>query len=274
MRRSLAVLALVALGATVAQARGSVTAGAIVVGGSGTNLPITRRLADAFMRTHRGVTIEVPASLGSTGGIKAAADRAIAIGLTSRPLRGSETTWGLTVLPYARTPVVIGAHLSVPDEGLTFGELVQIYRGTKTKWRDGRPVVVLMREPGDSGVEVLQAAVPGFSDAYAESIRANRWTVLFTDQDMNRVLAKTPDAIGQTDAGAISTDRLPVKALRLNGVAPTRENVRNGTYGLVKTLALVFMADRLPSQAKAFIEFVGSAEGARVLAANGYLPAE
>lgn len=253
---------------------GEAPSGSLVFAGSGSNLAVTRLLAEAFGRSRPEIKIDVPASIGSTGGIRAAAEGAIAVGLISRPLREQEKGLGLTVLSYARTAVIIGAHPSVADDGITSEGLVNIYRGAKSRWKDGREIIVLTREPGDSSIEVLEREVPEFKGAYAESVRARRWTTLYTDQEMHRVLARTSYAIGLSDMGAIAAERLPIKVLKVNGVLPTPENVLHGRYPLVKTLAFAFPKDKLPPGGKAFLDFVRSREGERVLRANGYLPAE
>lgn len=246
----------------------------LVFAGSGSNLPIARILTEAFRRIRPEIKIEVPASIGSTGGIRAVAEGTVAAGLISRPLREQEKGLGLTVLPYARTAIVIGTHPSVADDGITFDELAAIYRGMKTRWRDGREIIVLTREPGDSSIEVLEREISGFREAYAESQRAKRWTTLYTDQEMNRVLARTPHALGLSDTGVITAEQIPIKALKVNGVPPTPENVSSGRYPLVKTLAFVFQKDKLPAGARAFLDFVLSKEGGKILRANGYLPGE
>ncbi|MBI4590699.1 MAG: substrate-binding domain-containing protein [Candidatus Rokubacteria bacterium] len=194
--------------------------------------------------------------------------------MISRPLREPEKGLGLTVLPYARTAAIIGAHPTVTDDRITFEERLQIYKGTKTRWSDGREIIVLTREPGDTSIEVLEREIPGFAPAYAESHKAKRWTTLYTDQGMNRVLARTPYAIGFSDMGTITAERLPIKVLKMNGVLPTPENVLSGRFPLVKRLAFVFLKDKLPDGAKAFLDFVRSSEGGKVLRASGYLPAK
>lgn len=246
----------------------------LVFAGSGTNLAITRLLAEAFVRKRRDVAIEVPASIGSTGGIRAAADGGVALGLISRPLKEDEKGLGLRVMPFARSPIVFGVHPTVADDEITLGDLVSMYRGAKTRWRDGREIVVLTRQPTDSGIEVLEREVSGFRDAYAESQRAKRWITLYTDQEMNQQLVKTPFAIGLLDLGIIRAERLAVKVLRVNGVAPTEQNILNGRYLLVKILAFVFREGALPAGAKAFLDFVRSRPGQQILRANSYLPAE
>jgi phosphate transport system substrate-binding protein len=270
---SLFVLA-TALGWVASAFAGAAAPDRIVFAGSGANLAIMRLLAEAFTRTHPRIEIEVPATIGSSGGIRAVADGAITVALVSRSLRDSEKALGLTLRPYARTAVVIGAHPTVADEGITVDELVQIYRGVKSRWRDGREIVVLTREPGDSSIEILARSVPAFGAAYGESQRARRWTTLFTDQEMNAMLESTPYATGLSDMGAIRAEHRTIKVLKFNGVAPTPENVLGGRYPLVKMLAFVFRQETLPATAKAFMDFVRSVDGATLLKANGYLPAE
>jgi phosphate transport system substrate-binding protein len=246
-----------------------------VAAGSGVNLGITRLLAEAFMRSHPKITIEVPGSIGSRGAIKAAADGAIALGLISRSLTAEEEkSLGLIAVPYARVAIVVAANANVKDDDLTFEELIDIYRGTKSRWLDGSEIIVQAREKSDSGFLVLQQEIPGFKEAYEESQAANRWSVFFTDQDANQALLKTPFAIGVSDLGMISTEKLNIKVLKLNGIPPTPENVLSGRYPLVRNLSFIYRKGSLPEGAEAFLDFVHSEEGAKILSANGYVPVD
>lgn len=181
---------------------------------------------------------------------------------------------GLTVVPYARTGIVIGVHPSVVDDGITSKELIQIYQGTKSRWQDDQKIVVLTREPGDSSLAVLEQKIPEFKQVYAESQRIKRWTTLYTDQEMSQTLEKTPYAIGISDLGAITTGQLPIKALKIDGIYPTLKNLTSGKYSLVRSLSFVFLQDKLPAKAKTFLDFVQSNEGKKILKANGYLASE
>ncbi len=243
----------------------------LIFAGSGSNLPIVRVLAQAFQRTHPEITIDVPASIGSSGGIQAAADGAIAMGLISRELKDKEKGRGLTVITYARTPLIIGVHPSVAEDAITHAELLDIYRGKKRSWRDGRDIVVLTREPGDSSIEALVKGVPGFKAVYEESQQAARWTTLLTDQVMNETLARTPHAIGMSDLGSVTIERHLIKQLKVNGMAPTLKNLQAGRYPLYKTLAFVYRKERLPAGVGLFLDYVRSKEGEKILKVNGYL---
>lgn len=255
-------------------AAGDSTSAALVFAGSGTNLEVTRLLAKAFERLRPDIRIEVPSSLGSTGGISAVREGAITVGLAARPLNGTEREWGLTVLPYARTAIVFAAHPTVAEGEVTTDDVVKIYAGIKTQWRDGHPIIILSRQAGDSSLEVLEREIPGFKDAYRASAQAKRWTVLFTDQEMSQGLSRTPRSIGFAALGVVKSENLPVRVLTFNGVSPSPENIRNGRYPLVNNLSFVYRKDALPAGAAAFMSFVRSKEGERVLRANGFLPGE
>lgn len=275
----LLVLSVVTLGAPTPSPAGQptleslATPGALVLAGCGSNGPITRLLVSAFAEARPGVQIEVKV-IGSTNGIWLAAGGAVPIGLTSRPLRENEKGLGLTVVPYARTPLVIAAHPSVADIGITADQLVDVYKGTRARWSDGQDLVLLTRERGEGSIQVLSQGIVGFGAAYTSAESARRGTIVYSEQEMHRLLTARPFALGLSDLGTLMAERLPVKAMKVNGVAPTLEDVASGRYPLVKTLAFVFREDTLARPAKAFVDFARSPEGARILRANGYLPAQ
>jgi phosphate transport system substrate-binding protein len=244
----------------------------LVLAGSGSNLSATKQLLKGFARVHPEITVAEPTNIGSSGAVRAAFDGAVSIGLISRPLRPEEKGLGLSVVPFARTALVIGAHSRVEDEGVTYDELNSIYRGTKTTWKNGRKIIVLTREPGDSTIDVLEEKIPGFKTVFDDSIKTNRWTVLLKDEVMNQKLLTMQDAIGFSDMGAITSQKLNIKVLKVNGVFPSAKNVTNGTYPLFKTLSFVYRPEKVTPAAKAFLEFARSAEGKKILTKYGYVP--
>jgi len=239
--------------------------------GCDANLAITRLLGRAFTRTRPHVRIQLE-TVGSTNGIALAAAGAIHIGLSSRPLRDGEEGRGLTFRPYARTAVVVGADPDLPEVAVTSADLLGLYRGTKQRLGNIPEVALLTREEGDSSVVTLKQTLPGFAEAYAAGAKAHHWTVLYSEPTMHEALLMLPFALGLSDLGTITIERLPIKALTVDGVAPTLENVASGRYPFVKTLAFVWREDVLPASGRAFVEFVRSPEAAAILTAHGYLP--
>ncbi len=243
----------------------------LVFAGCDSNIPLTRLLARAFTQTHPEVRIQLR-TVGSTNGVALTAAGVIQIGLVSRPLRDAEDGRGLTFLPYARTAVVIGADPDIPDTTLTAAELLSFYRGTKITWNSGREVAFLTREEGDSSVASLKQAMPGFAEAYAAGANTSHWTILYSEPTMHEALLTRRFALGLSDLGTTTLERLPIKVLAIDGIAPTIENITTGRYPFVKTLGFVWREDTLPASARAFVKFVQSDDGAGLLRAHGYLP--
>jgi phosphate transport system substrate-binding protein len=240
--------------------------------GSGSNLPLTRALADEFLARRPWLRVRVHESIGSTGGVRATHDRAVEIWLISRPLKPEEKTIGLTVIPYARVAVVVAANPTVPTLGLDREELLALYDGREQYWSDGSQVVVFQREPGDSGHLAAREAIPGFAEVDERALEQRRWSVLFHDRAMQEALISTPGAIGLFDQGLAVIQDLPLTLLEYEGKRPTEQSVRTGSYPITKDLAFVVVADDPDPLAHEFISYVFSADGQRVIRESGYAP--
>ncbi len=240
--------------------------------GSGSNLPITRALAEAFQERSDDHHVVVFDSIGSTGAVAATYDDVIDLGLVSRPLKDSEAALGLLIHPYARVPVVVAVNLGVPDESLTTSELVDIYAGRRRQWSDGSPIVVLQRERGDSSHRAVGLLLPEFEAANEAAYRAGRWPIVESDRAMQEALSITAGAVGLFDFGAIVLQRLPVKPLRIDEIAPSEASVQSGRYPFSKDLA--FISVEQPGGAAAeFLRFVVEGEQARkLMRSSGYIP--
>lgn len=246
-------------------------AGALRIAGSGSNLPVTRELVEAFLRRRPERQVIVFESIGSTGGVKAVADGVIDLGLISRPLREKEEALELVVIPYAQVAVTVAANLGVPDDAITREGLVDLYAGRRRTWSDGSPVVVLQRERGDSAHHVFETRWPDFKAANEEAHRVGRWRVLYQDQALHEALVSTPGGVGLYDLGATRARVLALKALAVDGYAPTEENLRSGRYPFIKVLSFVSV-DQPTGVAAEFLDFVRSSDGLTILRERGYLP--
>ena len=242
-----------------------------LVGGSGTNTLLTEVLVKAFRVKHPGIRIKVISPIGSTGGIKGVHKEKIALGLVSRPVRETERAWNLKALPYARTVIVFGANPSVQDDELSAKDVLAIYSGKRTGWRNGGRIVVLVREEGDSSAEVLMKAIAGFKGILESAWRSGIWRVEYRDEECNASIERLRNAVGWTDLGSIRLGRHKIKPLKFNGIAPSAENLLSGKYPLYKDLAFVYR-EPLPEPLREFTAFVRSAEGAELIRKNGYIP--
>lgn len=237
-----------------------------VLAGSGTNLPITEKLAVAYKKK-TGVPVEVAKSIGSDGAVKAVQDGTLKLGLLSRPLTENEKSAGLRTLPYAMVGVVFAVHPSVPEKNVTYEDILLIHRGEKSLWADNKRMLVLIRGMHDSSNQVLFSFIPELAKEIQDSIAQKRWLVMYHDIDMANALRTKEGSFGHTDTTEIKV-RGGIKALSVNDVEPTIDNMKNGKYPWVKKLSFVYKAE-LTQQAKAFIEYVNSPEGVKIVEENG-----
>ena len=236
--------------------------------GSGSNLVVTRALAAAFRLHHAEARLVVHDSIGSTGAVQAVADGAIGVGLIARPLREEERALGLDVTPYARIPITFIAHPDVRDRDITRAELVASLRGESAAWRDGTPLVWLLRERGDAGTESVASHVAGFAAAHEDALAAHRFRVLFHDDDMARGILGVRGALGISDLPAARASMPTAPILTLDGVAASCENVRLGRYPFYKDLAFVTRGTPSPFS-REFLTFALSEAGRAIIEAAG-----
>lgn len=244
--------------------------GTLHLAGSSTNLPLTRALVRAF-NSSAGARARVHPGIGSLGGIRAAVDGVITLGLVSRPLSAAERRALPVSIPYARVAVVVAANPGVPRGSLTRAELLELYRGVRVRWSDNSPVVVLQRERGNPDHQALGRVLPAFAAVNDEAYRRQRWRVLYHDADMQRELQSIHGALGLLDMGAIKARHLALKILQVEGAVPSEQNVARGTYPYYKDLTLVSRGP-LTGTAARLVEFIFSAEGRSLIRARGHVP--
>lgn len=246
--------------------------GVLRLAGAGPNLPLTRALVDAYVATHPEARIHVHESIGSTGGVEALIDGNIDIALVSRPLTQSERDLGVLVLPYAMDAVVFAAHPSVPVDGITSSEAVELFAGRRATWSDGSRVVVLQRERDEPKHAVAGEAIPGFREADDSARRNDLWHVMFSDDSIQQTLINAPGSLALLDLGAAVSQRLPIKVLSLDGIRPDEASVVNGRYPLHVELSFVLRTRATRGQIAQFLRFVYSPEGEAVIQRSGYIP--
>jgi len=237
-----------------------------IIAGSGTNLPLTAKLAAAYKKTS-GKIVEVPKSIGSDGAIKAVTDGTIQLGLISRPLKDEEKALGLRTIPYAALGIAFAVHPQVPDNDISFGDILAIHRGEKTSWSDGKRILVLIRGMHDSSNLIWFSTIPGIEKIIQEALETKRWQVMYHDADMAGALRTKEGSFGHTDMTEIVING-GIKALSINGIAPTAENMQNGKYPWVKTLSFIYKGE-LSESARSFVDFVRSSAGVAVIRENG-----
>lgn len=240
----------------------------IRVGGTGSALGIVVILADAFQASRPDTKVSVLPSLGSSGGIKAVAEGKLDIGLSGRALKPTERAQGLAEQEIGRTPLGLASMRS--HAGFTLSEVAAIFSGTLQTWPDGSPLRPILRPEADSETPLLRAISPEIDRALTIARARQGLHTAVTDQDSADAIERVPGALGTTTLALILSEQRKIKMLPLNGVAPSVSALARGTYPYFKPLYFVTSHD--PSEpARAFIAFIQSKQGAKILSDNGYL---
>jgi phosphate transport system substrate-binding protein len=239
----------------------------LIIAGSGSNIAVTKKLLAAF-KEEQTTNIVIPDSVGSGGGISGVVNGSIDLGITSRPLTEAEKASGLKEIPYARSGLIVAVGSDVPDDNVSYEDLVQIYQGNKNTWSNGAPIIVFVMYEKDSTNEVLIREVPAFKEVLLDSLRNNRWQVFYNQQAQEQALARKKHSIGFINMPAAVEG---IKVLNVNGIKPSRENLLNGSYKLYKTLNYVYR-EPIDLNMRAFIDFTFSQRGREVLLGYECIP--
>jgi phosphate transport system substrate-binding protein len=240
--------------------------------GSTTVGPIGDAFAEAFMKS-QGCSITVKKT-GSGDGVAALIDGRCDIAMSSRFLKPEEFKKAIDngVYPVAHTVAMDGVcvvlHPSNPINELTTAQIADIYMGKITNWKElGGPdmaIVAISRDTSSGTYEVFHEKVMNKKDmaASVEYVNAN-------PQAHARVKT-TAGAIGYVGLGFLDRN---VKAIKVNGVSPTKQTIAQGTFPVSRPLFLFTNGyPKLGSLIHAFCIFYLSEEGQEIIEAKGFVP--
>lgn len=260
-RVSCFVLALTAVAAVQAQE--------IKIGGTGAALGTMRLMAEAYAKHQTATKVTVLPSMGSGGGIKAVLAGAIQIGVSSRPLNEAESKNGAMAVEYGRTPFVFATAASNKVTGITTQNLADFYAGRVDEWPDGSKLRLVLRPIGDSDSETIKAMSPAMRDAKTAAEQRKGMVFTVTDQEAANAIEKVAGALGPSTLALLMSEKRALKALTLDGVAPSAQTIANGSYPMARQMLLV-TGPKTPPEAHAFISFVQSAAGRDILRQTGH----
>lgn len=229
--------------------------GKLVVTGASTLAPLISEIGKRFESLHAEVRVDVQTG-GSSRGVADARQGLADIGMVSRAMKDEEKD--LHAFPVARDGVGIILHKENPVQTLTDEQVVTIYTGKITNWKEvggkDAPITVVNKAEGRSTLEVfLHYFKMKNTDVKAQ--------VIIGDNEQGvKTVAGNRHAIGYVSIGTAEYDEsqgVPIKLLSVGGVAASTETVRNGTFPLSRPLHII---TRTPPTglAKAFIDYAQS----------------
>lgn len=266
------VLAAVSGGALACTGLAASASTRLAIGGTGAALGTIRLLAEAFAAKHAGIQLDLPSSLGTTGGMRAVLSGAIDIAVGVRAVTAEESAAGARSQLFARSPFAFVTSHPNPPTDLTRDDIAEIYGLRRRSWPDGSPIRVVLRTRRDGDSLFIIERFPA-TEAEMDATHAKKTVpVAQTDQINLDMAEKLQGSFTSSTLAAVVSEGRKLRSLTLDGVQPTLEATASGAYPHVRPLHFVTM----PSTSEAghaFIAFVRSARGASLLAECAALPA-
>ena len=237
--------------------------GTVATDGSTSMEKVIGALGESFMELNKGTTFTYNPT-GSGSGITAVSEGRCDIGLSSRALKDDEKASGLKETTLALDGIAIIVNPSNSVEDLTTEQIAKIYTGEITNWSEvggaNGEIVLIGREAG-SGTR------DGFESITDTKDKCKYRQELTSTGDVITTVSQNPNAIGYASLAAVKDS---VKALKVNGVAPTEDTVKDSTYVVQRPFVLVTKeGTKLSDTAQAFFDYVTSADAASIIAKAG-----
>jgi phosphate transport system substrate-binding protein len=248
----------------------------ITVKGSDTMVILGQKWAEVYMKQNPGSVIQVTGG-GSGTGIAALINGATDICNSSRPMKRSEmdklkdrySSMGVEI-PCAKDGITIFLHSSNPVKELSLKQLSDIFAGRITNWKavggPDQPIKLYGRE-NSSGTYVF------FKDQVVKGDYAASCQTLPGTAAVVNAVAKDKNGIGY--GGAAYTTGVKHCAVKKDDKSPafeaTPETVKKGQYPITRFLYM-YTTNRPTGEIKAYIDWILSPEGQKLVADVGYFP--
>ena len=227
---------------------------------------LANALSEAFMEEYPDVTVTAE-FVGSGAGIEAVTNGTADIGNSSRSLKDEEKAAGVVENVVAIDGIAVCVDPANEVADLTKEQLTNIYNGTVTNWKEvggaDEPIIVIGREAG-SGTRGAFEELVDLQDAckYANELDSTGAVIA--------KVASTPGAIGYASLDALDDS---VKALSLEGVEATAENIKAGNYFLSRPFVMATKGEISEQNdlVQAWFDFVLGDEGQQVASEVGLI---
>lgn len=240
--------------------------GSISMVGSTSMEKLANALSEAFMEKYPDVTVTAE-FVGSGAGVEAVTNGTADIGNSSRSLKDEEKAAGVVENVVAIDGIAVCVDPANEVANLTKEQLTNIYNGTVTNWKEvggaDEPIIVIGREAGSGtrgAFEELVDLVDGCK--YANELDSTGAVIA--------KVASTPGAIGYASLDALDDS---VKALSLEGVEATAENIKAGNYFLSRPFVMATKGEISEQNdlVQAWFDFVLGDEGQQIASEVGLI---
>lgn len=244
----------------------------LVVPGAGNPEYVLGRLAEAFNQEQSQHNVIIPTSTGTAGALRDIRQGIASLARVGRPLRDDERDQGIVFIPLGRDPVVFVAGAAVTTAAITSAQVMSVYQGQISDWSElggaPGPIRAIGREITDASRMVIVRHIKAFEGiVFGENVK-----VVHLDPQMVALLDRFPTSLGFLNRSALFACKTKVIPLALDGVAATPETLASGRYPMAIEFGLIHRSGNITPAARAFVAFIQSPAGARILREHGVTP--
>lgn len=268
MKKTTSILLTAVLSLTVLAGCGqSAVSGTVSTDGSTSMEKVIGALGESFTNENSDINFTYNPT-GSGSGITAVSEGRCDIGLSSRALKDEEKLSGLTETVLAYDGIAVIVNLENPVSDLSLEDIAKIYTGEISNWSElggaDAEIVLIGREAG-SGTRDGFESITDTEDAcrYRQELTSTG--------DVITTVSQNPDAIGYASLASVKET---VKTVSVDGVSPSEEAVKDGSYVISRPFSLVTKSDtQLSEAAQMFFDYITSESAAEIISAAGAVAA-
>lgn len=181
----------------------------------------------------------------------------------------------LTLTPIGREAFVFFVHKKNPIEKLSIRQIQAIFSGEITNWKEvggnDQKIRAFQRPEGSGSQSALLSVMNGkpLMESPSEDIVTG----------MGGIIRETTDYRNKTNAIGFSFRHFSqemvqngkIKYIAVEGISPTKENIQNSTYPIIDKFYAIH-ADSKNPHIEAFIDWMQSEQGQKIINETGYVP--
>ena len=161
--------------------------------------------------------------------------------------------------------------------GCGSGDDVSADKGTKTEsassdWDSSNDITIVSREDGSGtrGAFIELFGIEEEENGEKVDKTTDEASITNSTSVMMSSVANDANAIGYISLGSLNDT---VKAVKIDGAEASVDNVKNGSYKVVRPFNIV-LGKKASDAANDFVSYIMSAEGQKIVQDNGYIPVD
>ena len=216
-------------------------------------------------------------SSGSGDGVKSILDSKSDFGMLSRKIKDNEKSKmpnykeflvvsdALTVSVNAKNPI------SKIKDNLDSDTIKKIFSGEYKLWSDidsslpKKDIVVVVRDSESGAYDVFKSSIMGDSKISSNAVETSSM------EELCKRIIEDENAIGYASYGVYNKNKDKLFAFKVDGAEVSKENILNGKYKIQRPLMLIKNSELSESE-NAFVNYILSDAGKKIIEENGYIP--